>query len=74
MLDHESVLTYKCHDTGRAVRTVILTDKTTLAKLSAFKLSVWCPHCRAPHKIVGKEASLTYSLPTEVGRIESLCS
>jgi hypothetical protein len=67
MLDHESVLTYKCPDTGRTVRTVILTNKITLAKLSTCKLSVWCPHCAAPHMITGNEASLTYSLPTEVG-------
>ena len=67
MLDHESVLTYKCPATGRAVRTAILTNNTTLAKLSAFKLSVWCPHCGAPHNIAGNEASLPYSLPTEAG-------
>jgi hypothetical protein len=68
MLDHESVLTYKCPDTGRAVRTVIVTDKNTLSKLGAFKLSVWCPYCRTPHKIAGRDASLTYSLPSEGNR------
>ena len=72
MLDHENVLTYKCPETGRAVRTAILTNKTTLSKLSSLKLSVWCPHCGSAHKIAGYEASLTYSLPTEAREMEIL--
>jgi hypothetical protein len=40
MLGHERVLTYKCPDTGRSARTATLTNDTTLAKLTALKLSV----------------------------------
>jgi hypothetical protein len=55
----EGVLTYKCPDTGRVVRTSILTTDKTLRGLGSFKISVWCPHCGAPHQIAGKDASLT---------------
>jgi hypothetical protein len=59
----EGVLTYTCPDTGRTVRTSILTTTKTLTGLGAFKISVWCPHCGAPHGISGKEASLSQPLP-----------
>jgi hypothetical protein len=63
MMDQEeSVLTYTCPDSGRTVRTAILTDSKTLKRLGAFKLSVWCPHCGAPHQIAGHDASLAHSL------------
>ena len=64
MMDQEEgVLTYTCPDSGRTVRTSILTTRKTLTGLGAFKLSVWCPHCGAPHQIAGTEASLTHSSP-----------
>jgi hypothetical protein len=64
-MDHkeEGVLSYKCPDSGRAVRTSILTTDKTLKRLGAFKISVWCPHCGAPHNIGGNEASLTRPIP-----------
>ena len=62
MMDQEEgVLTYACPDSGRTVRTSILTTRKTLTGLGAFKISVWCPHCAAPHQISGTEASLTHS-------------
>jgi hypothetical protein len=67
MGQEEGVLTYKCPDSGRAVRTAILTNKTTLTRLGVFKLSVWCPHCGAPHQIAGNDASLTYSMLADAG-------
>lgn len=61
MMDQEEgVLMYTCPDSGRAVRTSILTNNKTLTGLGAFKLSVWCPHCGAPHQIAGNEASLAH--------------
>jgi len=68
MMDQEeTVLTYKCTDSGLAVRKAIRTNKTTLTRLSAFKLSVWCPHCGAPHQIAATDASLSYSMLAEAG-------
>ena len=72
MLEHEKVLTYKCPDTGRAVRTAILTNKTTLSTLNSLKLSEWCPHWGPHTRFAGYEASLTYSLPTEAREMEIL--
>ena len=63
MMDQEEgVLMYKCPDSGRAVRTSILTNSKMLKRLGAFKLSVWCPHCGASHQIAGNDASVTHSL------------
>ena len=63
MMDQEEgVLTYKCPDSGHSVRTSILTSSKMLSRLGDFKLSVWCPHCGAPHQIAGNDASLAHSL------------
>ena len=61
--EEEGVLSYKCPDSGHAVRTSIVTTDKTLKGLGAFKISVWCPHCGAPHQIAGKDASLIRPLP-----------
>lgn len=61
MMDQEEgVLMYTCPDSSRTVRTSILTTRKTLTGLGAFKLSVWCPHCGAPHQIAGSDASLAH--------------
>ena len=52
-------LTYSCPETTRPVRTGIIADTATVEKLSFFKLSVWCPHCAAPHMTVAKDASIS---------------
>jgi hypothetical protein len=54
----QGTLTYNCPSTGLAVQTAIVTNSTDLARLANVKLSVWCPHCDAPHKIDGRDASL----------------
>jgi hypothetical protein len=65
MMDQEEgVLTYKCPDSGRSVRTSIRTNSKILRRLGAFKISVWCSHCGAPHQIAGNDASLTHSFLT----------
>ena len=51
MFDLEGPLTYNCPQSRREVLTGILTDEATLTRLGALKLSVWCPHCAAPHMI-----------------------
>ena len=65
MLDLEGPLTYNCPESRRKVLTGILTDEATLTRLGALKLSVWCPHCAAPHMIAAKDASIS-SLNTSV--------
>jgi hypothetical protein len=64
MIDQrQDALTYNCPSTGRLVRTAIVTSNAALAKLARVKLSVWCPHCDAPHKIAGRDASVAFALP-----------
>ena len=57
MFDLEGPLTYNCPESCREVLTGILTDEATLTRLSALTLSVWCPHCAAPHMIAAKNAT-----------------
>jgi hypothetical protein len=59
----EDNLSYNCPSTGRTVRTAIVTNRATLAKVARVKLSVWCPHCDAPHKIPGSDAMFSFTLP-----------
>ena len=61
----EGVLTYKCPEHNRFVRTTIRTNRQTLIGLGVFKISVWCPHCGAPHNIRGRDASLADRLPAD---------
>jgi hypothetical protein len=68
MMDQEEgVLTYRCPDSGHAVRTTIRTNEATLKRLKVFKISVWCPHCGVPHNITGDAASLVYPLQAQAG-------
>jgi hypothetical protein len=63
MTDHrQAMLTYNCPSTGLAVQTAIVTNSAELARLADVKLSVWCPHCAAPHKIDGRDAALGAAL------------
>jgi hypothetical protein len=63
MIDQrQDALSYMCPSTGHTVITSIVTNNAELKKLARVKLSVWCPHCDAPHKIAGTDASITYSL------------
>ena len=67
MLDLEGPLTYNCPESRREVLTGILTDEATLTSLGALKLSVWCPHCAAPHMIAAQDASISSdNTPVEV--------
>jgi hypothetical protein len=67
MLDLEGTLTYDCPESRREVLTGILTDEATLTRLGALKLSVWCPHCAAPHMIAAQDASISsVNTPVEV--------
>ena len=69
MFDLEGPLTYNCPESRREVLTGILTDEATLTRLGALKLSVWCPHCAAPHMILAKDASISW-LTTGIGILQ----
>jgi hypothetical protein len=60
----ESALIYNCPSSGRAVRTSIVTSRLELTRLARVTLSLWCPHCDAPHKIAGRGAFLASALQT----------
>ena len=52
------MLTYRCPNSGKFVRTSIETSDNEIRRLASFKLSVWCPHCDDAHMILGKDASV----------------
>jgi len=54
------MLKYLCPNNNREVTTSIKTDLVTLLEMRNLKISVWCPHCGAPHQILGSEAYLHY--------------
>jgi hypothetical protein len=49
-------LKFLCPVSFREVETSIKTDDLTLLQMQRMKLSVWCPHCNAPHQIKATEA------------------
>ena len=52
------MLKYLCPNGNRDVTTSIQTDLATLLEMRDLKISVWCPHCVAPHQICASEAYL----------------
>ena len=52
------MLTYRCPNSGKLVRTSVETSDNEIRRLASFKLSVWCPHCDDAHIILGKDASV----------------
>jgi hypothetical protein len=52
------MLIYRCPKNGKAVHTSIQTSGNEVRRLSAFKLSLWCPHCQDAHIILGKDATV----------------
>jgi hypothetical protein len=53
------MLIYHCPTTGRVVRSDIETSEPELRRLSALKLSLWCPYCQAGHAILGKDVQVS---------------
>ena len=52
------MLIYDCPTTARVVRSNIETSEAELRRLSALKLSLWCPYCQAGHAILGKDVQV----------------
>ncbi|MCC6780583.1 MAG: hypothetical protein IT537_28735 [Hyphomicrobiales bacterium] len=49
------MILYTCPVTGRQVRSELQTSAAGLARLGSLKISLWCPHCDAPHSIPANE-------------------
>jgi hypothetical protein len=52
------MLTYQCPTTGRVVRSDVEISEAEMRRLSALKLSLWCPHCQGGHAILGKDTQV----------------
>jgi len=52
------MLIYHCPTTAKVVRSDIETSEAELRRLSAFKLSLWCPYCQVGHAILGKDVQI----------------
>jgi hypothetical protein len=53
--EEADMLTYRCAAAARIVHSGIKTSETEVRRLSAFKLSLWCPYCQTGHAILGKD-------------------
>ncbi len=58
------MLTYHCPSTGRLVHSGLDVSATEVLRLSALKLSLWCPYCQTGHAILGKDTKIV----TDIGR------
>jgi hypothetical protein len=52
------MLIYPCPTTARMVHSSIETSETEVRRLSAMRLSLWCPYCQAGHAIPGKDTQV----------------
>jgi hypothetical protein len=53
------MLIYHCPTTARVVCSDIETSEAELRRMSALKLSLWCPHCQVGHAILGKDVEVS---------------
>ena len=58
------MLIYHCPTTGRLVRSGIEISDAEVRRLSALRLSLWCPYCQDGHAILGKDLQVA----TDIGR------
>ena len=49
------VLVYRCPTTAKIVRSGIDASEADVRRLSALRLSLWCPYCQVGHAILGKD-------------------
>jgi hypothetical protein len=53
------MLIYRCPTTSKIVHSGIEASEADVRRLSAFKLSLWCPYCQGGHAISGKDTQVT---------------
>jgi hypothetical protein len=56
-----AMLIYRCPTTAKIVHSGIEASELELRRLSALKLSLWCPYCQCGHTILGKDAQVSAS-------------
>ena len=49
------MLIYCCPTTAKVVHSSIETSETEVRRLSALRLSLWCPYCQVGHAILCKD-------------------
>jgi hypothetical protein len=49
------MLIYHCPTTARVVHSSVEDSEAEVRRLSALKLSLWCPYCQLGHAVLGKD-------------------
>ena len=49
------MLIYRCPTTAKIVQSGIDASEADMRRLSALRLSLWCPYCQVGHAILGKD-------------------
>jgi len=49
------MLIYHCPTTARVVHSSIEASEADVRRLSAMRLSLWCPYCQLGHAVLGKD-------------------
>jgi hypothetical protein len=52
------MLIYRCPTTAKIVHSGIEASEADVRRLSALKLSLWCPYCQGGHAILGKDVQV----------------
>jgi hypothetical protein len=52
------MLTYRCPTTAKVVHSSIEASEPEVRRLSALRLSLWCPYCQAGHAILAKDTEV----------------
>ena len=52
------MLTYRCPTTAKVVHSGVETSEAELRRLSALRLSLWCPYCQVGHAILAKDTQV----------------
>jgi hypothetical protein len=52
------MLIYRCPTTSKIVHSGIEAPEAEVRRLSALKLSLWCPYCQGGHAILGKDTQV----------------
>jgi hypothetical protein len=60
------MLTYRCPITEKVVHSGIQASETDVQRLSALKLSLWCPYCQDGHAILGTDTQISAAVEPSV--------
>jgi hypothetical protein len=57
-----SLVSYRCPNTSKEVRTGIDTDEKALARMKRLQVGVSCPHCPAGHIVVAESMFFSFEV------------